>query len=146
MEKLPESALRLIYEYDNTYKEKFKDVMWELIARMKHRYLKDNIPVIKCGFREIYPVTKWVCEIRLRRKSKRSKYLIKKSTPLTICGDMIYPFEHNLQAHELGKKRMFKEYQNTDRWRDFVNHYLSQTRWLISVLKGHNGRMYRLLN
>ena len=29
MEKLPESALQLIYEYDDTYKEKFKDVMTE---------------------------------------------------------------------------------------------------------------------
>ena len=146
MEKLPESALRLIYEYDDTYKEMFKDVMWELKTRMKHRYLKNDNTTNTFSFREIYPVTKWVCEIRLRRKSKRSKYLIKKSTPLTICGDMIYPFEHNLQAHELDKKRMVKEYQNTDRWRNFVDRYLSQTRWLISVLKGHNGRMYRLLN
>ena len=141
MEKLPESAKRLIYEYDDTYKEKFKDVMTELRNRMKHRYYQNDKTT-----KEMYPVTKWVCEIRLRRKSKRSTYLIKKSTPLTICGDMIYPAEHNLTAHELNKKRMFKEYQNTDMWRNVVNRYLTQTRFLISVLKGHNGQMYRLLN
>ena len=146
MEKLPESALRLIYEYDNTYKEKFKDVMLELQNRMKHRYLKNNKPTNTFPCREIYPVTKWVCEIRLRRKSKRSKYLIKKSTPLTICGDMIYPFEHNLTAHELNKKRAFKEYQNNNRWDKFVLEYLTQTRWLMDVLKSTKGRPLRLLN
>ena len=75
MDKLPELAKRLIYEYDNTYKEKFEEVMRELKTRMKHRYLHTDYydPI-----REIYPVTKWQCEIKLRRISKISKYLIKK--------------------------------------------------------------------
>ena len=142
MEKIPESALRLIYEYDNTYKEKFKDVMTELTNRMKHRYLKGITS------REItsYPVTSWVCEISLRRKSKRSKYLIKKSYPLRIYGDMIYDLEHNRKAHELDKERMFKESRNNNRWDSFVMKYLTQTRWLMDVLKSTKGRPLRLLN
>ena len=30
MEKLPEFAARLIYEYDNTYREQLDEVIWEL--------------------------------------------------------------------------------------------------------------------
>jgi len=59
---------------------------------------------------------------------------------------MIYPFEHNREAHGLDKKRTFKEYQNTNRWKAFVEEYLSQTDWLIHILKITNGRPLRLLN
>ena len=141
MEKLPESALQLIYEYDDTYKEKFKDVMTELRNRMKHRYYQNNKTT-----KEIYPVTKWFCEISLRRKSKRSKYLIKKSTPLRIYGDVIYPYEHNRNANELSAKRTFQEQQNIRRWNKVVEEYISQTNWLMYVFVKTKGRPLRLLN
>ena len=146
MDKLPESSLRLVYEYDLTYRDKFDDVMIELTKRMKHRYLKDHNPTNSKFIQEKYPVTKWVCEIKLRRKCKRSKSLIKKSTPLIICGDMIYPFEHNQNAHHLVKEREYKEYFYTKTWECFVRDYIAQTSWLFRVLKMTDGRVLRLFN
>ena len=148
MEKLPDEAKRLIYEYDNTYREKFKDVMTELTNRMKRFYIQQKPTYSEKSIykKEIYPIAPWVCEIRLRRKSKKSKYLIKKSYPLRICGDVIYPLEHNRKACELNKKNTFKEFQNTARWKTVVEEYICQTAWLIHILKSTNGRPLRLLN
>ena len=147
MDKLPELAKRLIYEYDDTYKEKFKDVMWELKTRMKRRYIEDPTNTKKTIHKnEIFSVTEWDCVIKLRRKSKLSKYLIKKNHTIVIRGDMIYPLEHNRNAHNLDAKNQFKEYRNNNLWSSFVRHYLSQTNYLITVLKLYNGRMLRITN
>ena len=108
---------------------------------MERRYiLNHNEP------NSIYPVTKWYCEIKLRRKCKRSKYLIKKSNTLELYGDMIYPFEHNRTANELNKKRDFKESLNNARWSKVVAEYLCQTNWLMRCFKTTKGRYLRLLN
>ena len=139
MDKLPELAKRLIYEYDNTYKEKFKDVMWELKARMKRRFIQNNNPMFEYG------ITKWECEIRLRRKYKKSKYLMKFTRALKICGDMIYPIEHNRKAQQLWETRKFKEFQNIEKGRSMVNVYVKKMDWLMRVLKHNKAEVLRLL-
>ena len=142
MDKLPELAKRLIYEYDNTYKEKFKYVLIELRTKMKRRFIQDNNPR---GLL-VYGVTKWECEIRLRRKSKVSKYLIKRSHALKIIGDMIYPVQHNKKADQLWEIRTLKKYQNIERWKNMVRNYLNLNFWLMTVIKANKGRLLRLLN
>ena len=148
MENLPDEAKRLIYEYDNTYREKFNVVMTELTNKMRHRYIKQKPTYNDKSIykKEIYPVASWICEISLRRKSKRSKYLIKKSTPLRIYGDLIYPYEHNRKACDLSAKRELQERRNTAMWRDFVNDYLQQTETLMRYFKVTDGRYLKLLN
>ena len=142
MEKLPELAKRLIYEYDNTYKEKFKDVMIELKTKMKRRFIQGNNPR---GLL-VYGVTKWECEIRLRRKSKVSKYLIKTTRALKIIGDMIYPVQHNRKADQLWEIRTLKKYQNIERWKNMVRNYLNLNFWLMNVIKHNKRRLLQLLN
>ena len=147
MEKLPDEAKRFVCEYDNTYREKFDVVMIELTNKMRHRYIKTTTYSDKSIYKkEIYPVASWSCEISLRRKSKRSNYLIKRKYPLIIRGDVIYPYEHNRKACELSAKREVQECRNTNIWKRFVCDYLQQTECLMRYFKNTDGRYLRLLN
>ena len=137
---LPDNLKGLVYQFDNTAKLKFNEVLDELDLKFNkgftvkcyHRYS----PSTDIDYRVI------LFKIQMRRKSKVSKCYVKRTQGMLISLCDLQPREFNERAGLFA----YKGRQLLKKWVRFANEYLDQTRWLMSVFKRNNGLMYRLLN
>ena len=139
-DRLPDNLKGLVYQFDSTAKIKFQLVLNELETKFAKGY------VVKCYHRyrpsTDIEYTYLLHKIQIRRKSKVSKYYVKKTQAMLISVCDLMPREFNDRAEHFrckARRLVFK-------WKVFVGNYLQQTETLMRYFKATDGRYLRLLN
>ena len=139
-DRLPDNIKGLVYQFDSTAKIKFNEVLDELelkfnkaiIVQCKHIYRQS----VDIDYKFI------ISKIQMRRKSKVSKYYVKKTQAMLISSIDLMPREFNEIAHLFKEKSRWLQ----SKWIGLVNCYLSQIRHFARCLKNRIPIYKRILN
>ena len=107
MENLPCIALRLIYEFDNTYRHKYDEVIKEFkVIIFKSKSCKTNERIVNTKY-GIINQSDYYYKYPMRRKNKKNKYYCKKHYFMKIYNSMFTSTDNIIKAEEYERRQDF---------------------------------------
>ena len=139
-DRLPDNIKGLVYQFDSTAKLKFNEVLDELelkfnkaiIVQCKHIYRQS----VDIDYKFI------VSKIQMRRKSKISKYYVKRTHAMIISFCYLEPRDFNERAQMFKEKSM----DVLNKWASLVRHYPCKVAYFALCLKKNWSLYKRILN
>ena len=143
-DRLSDNLKGLVYQFDSTTKDKFNEVLKELMDKVYNANKRvQRVDYILNGNSGIATDT-YQLPLQLRRKSKVKNLYLKKTHRFSVLISVLQPVAHNAKA--LKEQRLQIRIQN--RWRCMVKDYLHAFWHIMMRLKHDHGMLIykRLLN